>query len=99
MLRYHAYRSVGGAIARGSAGVETSVDKLQMTAADKVLGDACLDVLGPFAASRNARRTERTAHAWQHLYLHSRASSIYGGTSQIQKGIIAERILGLPRSR
>jgi alkylation response protein AidB-like acyl-CoA dehydrogenase len=88
VLRYHAYRSVGAAIARGAAGVETSVDKLQMTAADKLLGDACLDVLGP-----------TSAHAWQHFYLHSRASSIYGGTSQIQKSIIAERILGLPRSR
>ena len=42
---------VGWGHARGAAGVETSVDKLQMTAADKVLGDACLDVLGPFAAS------------------------------------------------
>jgi alkylation response protein AidB-like acyl-CoA dehydrogenase len=88
VLRYHAYRSVGSAIARGAAGVETSVDKLQMTAADKLLGDACLEVLGP-----------TDAHTWLHFYLHSRASSIYGGTSQIQKGIIAERILGLPRSR
>jgi alkylation response protein AidB-like acyl-CoA dehydrogenase len=59
-----------------------------MTIADKALGDACLDVIGP-----------TNTHAWQHFYLHSRASSIYGGTSQIQKGIIAERILGLPMSR
>jgi alkylation response protein AidB-like acyl-CoA dehydrogenase len=99
VLRYHAYRSVGGAIARGSAGVETSVDKLQMTAADKVVGDACLDVLGPFGASPEGAPDGTNGHAWQHFYLHSRASSIYGGTSQIQKGIIAERILGLPRSR
>jgi alkylation response protein AidB-like acyl-CoA dehydrogenase len=99
VLRYHAYRSVGGAIARGAAGVETSVDKLQMTAADKVLGDACLDVLGLFAASPEGAPEGTNGHAWQHFYLHSRASSIYGGTSQIQKGIIAERILGLPRSR
>jgi alkylation response protein AidB-like acyl-CoA dehydrogenase len=74
VLRYHAYRSVGGAIARGAAGVETSVDKLQMTAADKVLGDACLDVLGPFAASPEGAPHGTSAHAWQHLYLHSRAS-------------------------
>ena len=99
VLRYHAYRSVGGAIARGSAGVETSVDKLQMTAADKVVGDACLDVLGPFGASPEGAPDGTNGHAWQHFYLHSRASSIYGGTSQIQKGIIAERLLGLPRSR
>jgi len=94
VLRYHAYRSTGAAIARGGAGPETSVDKLQMTIADQLVGDACLDVLGPFAVSADGG-----SHAWQHLYLHTRASSIYGGTSQIQKSIIAERILGLPRSR
>jgi alkylation response protein AidB-like acyl-CoA dehydrogenase len=99
VLRYHAYRSTGAAIARGAAGVETSVDKLQMTAADKLVGDAALDVLGTFAVSQAAAPEDAGAHRWQHLYLHTRASSIYGGTSQIQKSIIAERILGLPRSR
>jgi alkylation response protein AidB-like acyl-CoA dehydrogenase len=99
VLRYHAYRSTGAAIARGGAGVETSVDKLQMTAADKLVGDAALEVLGPFAASEAVAPDPAGAHRWQHLYLHTRASSIYGGTSQIQKSIIAERILGLPRSR
>jgi alkylation response protein AidB-like acyl-CoA dehydrogenase len=99
VLRYHAYRSTGAAIARGAAGVETSVDKLQMTAADKLVGDAALDVLGTLAVSQAAAPEDADAHRWQHLYLRTRASSIYGGTSQIQKSIIAERILGLPRSR
>jgi alkylation response protein AidB-like acyl-CoA dehydrogenase len=99
VLRYHAYRSTGASIARGAAGAETSVDKLQMTAADKLVGDACLDVLGASAVAPESASGGTAAHRWQHLYLHSRASSIYGGTSQIQKSIIAERILGLPRSR
>ena len=99
VLRYHAYRSNGAAIARGGAGPETSIDKLQMTAADKALGDACLDVLGPLASAPADGPPGTTGHAWQHRYLHTRSSSIYGGTSQIQKSIIAERILGLPRSR
>jgi alkylation response protein AidB-like acyl-CoA dehydrogenase len=99
VLRYHAYRSTGAAIARGSAGAETSVDKLQMSTADQLVGSACLDVLGPFATSPDGAPAGTNSHAWQHLYLHTRASSIYGGTSQIQKGIIAERLLGLPRGR
>ena len=99
VLRYHAYRSTGAAIAKGASGPETSVDKLQMTIADQLVGDACLDVLGAFAASPDEAPAETTSHAWQHLYLHTRASSIYGGTSQIQKSILAERVLGLPRSR
>jgi alkylation response protein AidB-like acyl-CoA dehydrogenase len=99
VLRYHAYRSTGAAIARGAAGAETSVDKLQMTVADKLVGDACLDVLGASGTTPDRGPEGTDAHRWQHLYLHTRASSIYGGTSQIQKSIIAERILGLPRSR
>jgi alkylation response protein AidB-like acyl-CoA dehydrogenase len=99
VLRYHAYRSTGAAIARGGAGPETSVDKLMMTIADQLVGDACLDVVGPFAVFSDSAPPETSSDAWQHLFLHTRASSIYGGTSQIQKSIIAERVLGLPRSR
>jgi len=98
VLRHQAYRSMGRAIAHGGAGVETSVDKLMMASADQLLGDACLAVLGPHAVWPGGAPGDTTPRAWQHTYLYYRAATIYGGTAQIQKNIVAERILGLPRA-
>jgi alkylation response protein AidB-like acyl-CoA dehydrogenase len=98
VLRHQAYRSMGEALARGGAGVETSVDKLMMAEADQLLGAACLEVLGPHAVWPDGAPPETAPLSWQHTYLYYRAASIYGGTAQIQKNIVAERILGLPRA-
>jgi alkylation response protein AidB-like acyl-CoA dehydrogenase len=40
---------------------------------------------------------DETARDWRSDYFYSRASSIYGGAAEIQRNIIAERILGMPR--
>src|SRR5439155_9875586 len=65
VLRHQAYRSMGAAIARGGAGVETSVDKLLMATADQALGGACLQVLGPYAAWPEAAPAGTSARTWQ----------------------------------
>ncbi len=56
-----------------------------------------MDVLGPdgLVAGRGARRT--TSTTWQRLFLFSRADTIYGGSDEVQRNILAERVLGLPR--
>ena len=55
------------------------------------------DLLGPFRATPDGRPHGLRADRWIHDHLYSRAASIYGGTSQIQRNIISERLLGLPR--
>jgi alkylation response protein AidB-like acyl-CoA dehydrogenase len=97
VLRCQSARTVGTMVAKGRPGLETSLDKLQLTRAEQLLGDAALAVLGPAATYDDPAGAIDVRH-WQGVYLYGRAASIYGGTSQVQKNIIAERILGLPRS-
>ncbi|WP_435582612.1 acyl-CoA dehydrogenase family protein [Amycolatopsis thermoflava] len=72
----------------GELGPESSVNKLFWSHLDLGLHDTALDILGPAA---------ETDRAWVEGYLFSLAGPIYGGTDQIQRNTIAERLLGLPR--
>lgn len=72
-------------------GPEGSVDKLLMARADQVCGHAMMDVRG--SAPLLAEGLEWDIYVW------SRAAGIYGGTAQIQRNIVAQRVLGLPRAR
>ena len=74
-------------------GPDASVDKVLMASAEQLLFDGALDFLpGTLVAG-----DDDTARTWRTEYFYSRAASIYGGTSEIQRNILAERVLGLPR--
>src|ERR1022692_4956486 len=79
----------------GDAGAEASVMKLLWARWHKTLGELAMDVAG--ARALVARASPYELGAWQRLYLFSRADTIYGGSDEIQLGIIAGRALGLPR--
>ncbi|WP_410671769.1 acyl-CoA dehydrogenase family protein [Amycolatopsis sp. cmx-4-68] len=72
----------------GELGPESSVNKLFWSHLDVELHETALDVLGA---------TAETDDAWVNGYLFSLAGPIYGGTDQIQRNTIAERLLKLPR--
>jgi len=74
-----------------------SVDKLLLTDAEQTVFAEIAGLLGPLRAVPGARPRGLAAQRWAHEHLYSRAASIYGGSSQIQRTIIAERLLGLPR--
>jgi alkylation response protein AidB-like acyl-CoA dehydrogenase len=69
-----------------------SVVKLLWTRWRQGLGELAMDVL---AAGHGAAPDD--VERWQRLFLFSRADTIYGGSNEIQRGIVAERVLGLPR--
>jgi alkylation response protein AidB-like acyl-CoA dehydrogenase len=71
-------------------GSEGSIDKVLMTWVEQAVGHAALAVAGP--AYGGADQTMLST------YLYSRAQSVMGGTEQIQKNLIATRLLGLPSS-
>jgi len=98
VLRHQTYFSLGQTAAAGRPGFESSIDKLWLAAAEQQLGDACLDVLGPHTGASAISPESADPFEFQSAYLYGRAASIYGGSEQIQKNIVAQRILGLPRS-
>lgn len=82
-------------LARGDAlGPEASVDKILIAATDQGIFDAARDVLAGVIETDDTP----TGKAWRREWAYSRAATIYGGTSEIQKDIVASRLLGLPRS-
>jgi len=94
VIRAHALAALAGPAAAG-AGADASVVKLLWSRWHQELGELAMDVLG--APSMVARGAPYDLDDWQRLFLFSRADTIYGGSGEIQRGIIAERALGLPR--
>lgn len=80
--------------AEGRAGPEMLGYKLEWSEWHRALGDLAMDVLGAEVAAWSDNPETRRL---QHLYLFSRADTIYGGTSEIQRNIIAEQGLKMPR--
>jgi alkylation response protein AidB-like acyl-CoA dehydrogenase len=90
----HALAVLSGPAGAG-AGAGAPVLKLLWSRWHQELGELAMDVLG--APSMVARGAPYDLDDWQRLFLFSRADTIYGGSDEIQRGIIAERALGLPR--
>ena len=79
----------------GDMGADGSINKLFWSQLDVALHETALDLLGPEAEVRGAGAV--ADGAWVDDYLFSLAGPIYAGTNEIQRNIVAERILGLPR--
>jgi alkylation response protein AidB-like acyl-CoA dehydrogenase len=90
MLRRHVQRRLSDGLNGIVHGPEGSVDKLLMTGVEQAVGHAALAIGG--IAHDHGDDT------WLRAYLYSRAQSVMGGTSQIQRNLVARRILGLPAS-
>jgi alkylation response protein AidB-like acyl-CoA dehydrogenase len=93
ILRYNTLRSLSG-FDGPVAPPEASIIKLYWASWHQRLGELALDVLGPAALILEHAPYE--LDEFQRTFLFSRSETIYGGSNEIQKNIIGERVLGLP---
>src|ERR1700761_5615655 len=96
LMRFSGLRTLAQLAAGRPPGPEASVAKLFWSEYHKKLGELAMDIEGPDALLR-PDGDDYPVTAWQSVFLSSRAGTIYSGTSEIQRNIIGERALGLPK--
>ena len=99
IMRYNALRSMT-ALERAEMTPLSSVHKLFWASFHRALGELALTVLGPdaeVAGALDATSGPYDLTLAQRQFLYSRADTIYGGSNEIQRNVIGERALGLPK--
>ena len=98
-LAYHAYtRRTLTRLARGeSLGADASMTKLMWSELGRRMYEYGRDLLGADEGTLDASSPLPDAQTWHSYYWFARAATIYAGTSEIQRNIVSERVLGLPK--
>ncbi|MFL5824347.1 MAG: acyl-CoA dehydrogenase family protein, partial [Solirubrobacteraceae bacterium] len=91
VLRLTAYRGLTSIERYGQPGPEGSLTKWMWSETNQQLTQLTADLLGPEAVEAGSR--------WSYELLRARGNTIEGGTTEILKNIVAERVLGLPKAR
>jgi alkylation response protein AidB-like acyl-CoA dehydrogenase len=99
LLKLNNYRALTRLLRGNSPGPEGSVPKLQWAEMNQRLQELAIEIQGSYGQLYQGEEKAQHGGYWQYGFLRSRANSIEGGTSEIQRNIIAERVLGLPKGR
>jgi alkylation response protein AidB-like acyl-CoA dehydrogenase len=95
LLKLIGYRSLTRLLKTGHPGVESSIEKIAGSETDQRLQEVAMEILGAYGIADHDNLS--AAEPIVRDYLYSRSETIMGGTSEIQRNVIAQRILGLPR--
>jgi hypothetical protein len=92
---YNTYMAASKIIAGGHIGPEASLNKIFWSELDRAMNRTAMRILG--AAAELKQFDDGTMNSWLEGYIFSLSGPIYAGSNEIQRNIIAERLLGLPR--
>lgn len=93
--RYHALRTLSGADEGAELPPASNISKIFWASWHRDLGKLAMDVMGPEAEF--AQGAPYDLNGLQRMFLFTRSDTIYAGSNQIQRNIISERVLGMPR--
>ncbi|HZO81025.1 MAG TPA: acyl-CoA dehydrogenase family protein, partial [Candidatus Binataceae bacterium] len=96
-FKYLAYRNFSHLLRGGTPGPEGSIAKLMWSELNQRMNEFALAIQGPRAALDEGSAHVVDGGRWQYGTLRARGNTIEEGTSEIQRNIIAERLLGMPR--
>jgi alkylation response protein AidB-like acyl-CoA dehydrogenase len=97
VFRYTGARAMTRLLRGEPVGPEASVGKVWWCDRHQALQEVAQELLGPYAQVGKGSPWAVDGGIWQYTFLRSRANSIEGGTTEIQRNILAERVLGLPK--
>ena len=97
IFRLHNWRSISRTAKGTDPGPVGSINKLWWSEMSKRLHDTVMTVLGPTAPLWRGATENPGDGSWQRSWLYYQASSIWAGTNEIQRNLVGERTLGLPR--
>ncbi len=95
-MRANGLRTLANLASGRAPGPESSIEKILWSEYAQRQSDAALELLGPQAQLAARAPGARPHIDWAYEYLWSRAGTIYSGSSEIQRNIIAKRVLGMP---
>jgi alkylation response protein AidB-like acyl-CoA dehydrogenase len=96
-LKYTGARAITKLLRGEMPGPEASTGKMVWVETHQRLQELAMEIEGPYAQLVRGSDWAVENGVWQYTFLRSRANSIEGGTTEVQKNIIAERLLGLPK--
>jgi alkylation response protein AidB-like acyl-CoA dehydrogenase len=99
VMRSNGLRTLANIASGNAPGPESSIEKIFWSEYHQRMTDSALDLLGPQGQLLARSNDARPEVDWAYQYLWSRAGTIYSGSSEIQRNIIAKRVLRMPTTR